>query len=219
MTETVPAFMIYNLAFMINSMFLSLFILTFISTAGLLLFIFKKVNTTVLNTLIALGAGSMLAVSLVHILPETMEESEYAIYAFLLGFVMIYIIEEFLTPHRHDHTHGDHSHEDPHEHYDHVAIVSFIAIFAHTLLDGVGIRASMELSEIAGYAMLFGVAIHQIPVSLSLAAILRESKISKQVQIILLVLFAVASPIGFLASGFVLENVDTNIIGLAAALA
>jgi zinc transporter ZupT len=85
----------------------------------------------------------MLAVSLIHILPESIEQSEYAIYAFLTGFIIIYILEELLTPHRHDHTHGDHAHEDPHEHYDHVAVVSFIAIFVHTLLDGLSIRAGM----------------------------------------------------------------------------
>lgn len=200
-------------------MFLPLLILTLISAAGLLLFVFKKVNTTILNLLIALGAGSMLTVSLVHILPESLEQTEYAIYAFLAGFILIYIIEEFLTPHHHDHAHGDHSHEDPHEHYDHVAVVSWIAIFAHTLLDGLGIRAGMWLSEVAGYAILFGVAVHQVPVSLSLAAILRESKLTKNTQIILLSLFALAAPIGYLLSDIVLSSVDTTITGLAAAFA
>lgn len=200
-------------------MFLPLLILTLISAAGLLLYFFKKVNTTILNLLIALGAGSMLAVSLVHIFPEALEQSEYAIYAFVAGFVLIYIIEELLTPHNHDHTHGDHSHEDPHEHYDHVAVVSFIAIFSHTLLDGLGIRAGMGLSQTAGYAILFGVAIHQIPVSLSLAAIFKESKLTKNTQLILLSFFALAAPIGYLLSDIVLSNVDATITGLAAAFA
>ena len=85
----------------------------------------------------------MLAVSLVHIFPESLERSENAVFAFLGGFIIIYLIEELMTRHRHDHSHGDHVHEDPHEHYDHVALVSFLAIFVHTLLDGMGIRAGM----------------------------------------------------------------------------
>jgi zinc transporter ZupT len=200
-------------------MFLPLLILALISATGLLLYFFKRVNATILNLLIALGAGSMLAVSLVHILPESLEQTELAIYAFLAGFLIIYIIEELLTPHGHDHKHEDHTHEDPHEHYDHVAIISFIAIFAHTLLDGLGIRAGMGLSEVAGYAILFGVAVHQIPVSLSLAAIFRESKLEKNTQITFLVLFALAAPIGYLLSDIVLSNVDELITGLAAAFA
>ena len=176
-------------------------------------------NQTILNLLIALGAGSMLAVSLVHIFPESLEQTELAVYAFLAGFIVIYLIEEILTPHRHDHAHGDHAHEDPHEHYDHVAIVSFIAIFSHTLLDGLGIRAGMGLSEVAGYAILFGVAVHQIPVSLSLAALLRESKLKRNTQIMLVTLFALAAPLGYLLSDLVLSNVSETIVGLAAAFA
>jgi ZIP family zinc transporter/zinc and cadmium transporter len=124
-------------------MTIPLILLTLISASGLLLYTRKSIPSQIINTLIALGAGSMLAVSLVHIFPEALEQTEYAVYAFLMGFVIIYLIEELLTTHRHDHTHGDHAHEDPHEHYDHVAIVSFVAIFAHTLIDGIGIRAGM----------------------------------------------------------------------------
>ncbi len=116
-------------------MFTPLIILTLISATGLLLYTRKNIPSTLLSLLIALGAGSMLAVSLVHILPEALEETDLAVYAFIGGFLLIYLIEEMLTPHHHDHGHGDHSHEDPHEHYDHVALVSFIAIFIHTLFD------------------------------------------------------------------------------------
>ncbi len=64
-------------------MFLPLLILTLISATGLILYFFKKINTTILNLLIGLGAGSMLSVSLVHILPESLEQTEWAIYAFI----------------------------------------------------------------------------------------------------------------------------------------
>lgn len=150
----------------------------------------------------------MLSVAVVHILPEALEETELAIYAFIAGFLLIYLIEEILTPHAHDHGHGDHSHEDPHEHYDHVALVSWIAIFIHTLFDGLGIRAGFGISPEIGYAILIGVAIHQIPVSLSLAAIFRESKFRKSTQIIFLTVFALAAGIGFTISDLVLSNVS-----------
>lgn len=200
-------------------MFLPLLILTALSASGLLLYFFRKPNTDYLNLLIALGAGSMLAVALVHIFPESYEQTEFAVYAFVWGFIAIYLVEELLTPHRHDHSHGDHAHEDPHEHYDHVAIVSFIAIFIHTLLDGVGIRAGMGLSETAGYAILFGVWVHQIPVSLSLAALMRESKLQKNIQITLVILFAFAAPLGYFLSDIVLSNVSEITVWLAAAFA
>lgn len=182
-------------------MFLPLFLLTLISASGLLLFVFRQINRTILNLLIGLGAGSMLAVSLVHIFPEALEQTQYAVYAFMAGFLIIYLIEEVLTSHAHDH-----GHEDPHEHHNHVALVSFIAIFVHTLFDGLGIRAGFGISPEIGYTILAGVAIHQIPVSLSLAAIFRESKFGKNIQIIFLMLFALAAPIGFGISDLILSN-------------
>lgn len=200
-------------------MLIPLLILAGISGAGLLLFLFKKLNQTILSLLIGLGAGSMLAVSLVHIFPEALEQTEYAIYAFMAGFLVIYLIEEILTPRAHDHGHGDHVHEDPHEHYDHVALVSFIAIFIHTLFDGLGIRAGFGISKEIGYSILAGIAIHQIPVSLSLAAIFRESKFTKKIQICLLVIFALAAPIGYILSDIILNNTSPIFTGLATAFA
>jgi zinc transporter ZupT len=196
-----------------------LLLLTLISASGLLLFMRKNIPTTLLNLLIALGAGSMLAVSLVHIFPESIELTETAVFAFLTWFIAIYLIEELMTRHRHDHAHGDHAHEDPHEHYDHIALVSWLAICAHTLLDGVGIRAGMGLSEMAGYAVLAGVAIHQIPVSLALASLLRESELPQKKQIILISIFALMAPMWYLLSDLILESVNETTVGLAAAFA
>lgn len=86
-------------------MFFSIFVLAIISAVGLLLFFFETINRTILGLLIGLGAGSMLSVSLVHIFPEALEQTPLAVYAFILGFLMIYLIEEILTPHAHDHGH------------------------------------------------------------------------------------------------------------------
>lgn len=192
-------------------------LLAAISSSGFFLYTQKKVSRRVLNLFIGLGAGSMLSLSLVHIFPEAFEETSFAVYAFLWGFLMIYLIEEFLTSHHHDHSHGDHSHEDPHEHYDHVAMVSFIGIFIHTLFDGVSIRAGFEISDQVWYASIFAIALHQIPVSLSLAAIFRESKLSKRIQFMFLSLFALAASIWFLLSHSLFAILPESFTALAAA--
>lgn len=121
-------------------------LLFLISSVGIILYFFREINQKILHLLIALGAGTMFSVSLVHILPESLEQSPFSIYAFVLGFLLIYILEEVLTPHFHDHEHHDHTHEDPHEHYNHVVLVAWIAIFAHTLFDGLGIRAGFTIN-------------------------------------------------------------------------
>lgn len=201
------------------TLFFPLLVLFIISSTGMILYFFQKINQTILNLLIALGAGSMLAVSLVHILTESLESSSLAIYAFMVGFLLIYLIEEFLTHRKHDHHHGDHTHEDPHEHYNHVALVTGIAIFIHTVFDGLGIRAGFGISPTLGYSILIGVAIHQIPVSLSLAAIFQESRFARHIQIIALLGFALAAPLGFYISDLLLSHSDAVLTALATAFA
>jgi len=196
-----------------------LILLSLISWSGFFLYGKKKISRCVLNMLIGLWAGSMLSLSLVHIFPEALEENSLAVYSFLAWFLLVYLIEEFLTPHKHDHEHGNHSHEDIHEHYDHVAIVSLIWISIHTLFDGVGVRVWFGISPEIWYAAIFAVALHQIPVSLSLAAIFRESKIVKKTQLLLLWFFALSASIWFILSDVLFSFIDTSIIPLIAAFA
>lgn len=95
----------------------------------------------------------------------------------------------------HDLLHGDHSHEDPHEHSHHIAIVTFIAIVFHTLFDGVAVRAGFEVSEAVGYSLILAVALHQVPVSLSLVAILWNTLFARNIQVFFVILFALSAPL------------------------
>lgn len=67
--------------------------------------------------------------------------------------------------------------------------------------------------------ILAGIAIHQIPVSLSLAAIFRESKFQRKIQITIMALFAIAAPIGYMLSDIILTNISIEFTGLATAFA
>ncbi len=201
------------------STFLILVGLFLISSVGMTLYIWRGISEKILHLLVALWGGTMLSVALVHILPESLEENSLAIYAFIGGFILIYLIEELLTPHHHDHTHGDHTHEDPHEHLDHVIIVSWIAIFLHTIFDGVGIRAGMSMSTDLGMSILTGVAIHQIPVSLSLASLLKRSHFQVKNQIHMLLAFSLSAPLWYVISDFFVPSQNILIVSLLTAFA
>jgi zinc transporter ZupT len=190
-----------------------------ISSVGTVLYFFKHINRQMLHLLISLWAGTMFGVALIHILPESLEQSPNAIYAFVLGFLLIYLLEEILTTHTHDHTHHDHTHEDPHEHHNHIVLVSWIAIFVHTLLDGLGIRAWFTISTTLGMSIFASIAIHQIPVSLSIGSMLRTSHLHRKTQLILVLLFGIAAPLWYIISDVFIRHISTNSIGLATALA
>ena len=48
---------------------------------------------------------------------------------------------------------------------------------------------------------------------------MRESKLQRNIQIFLVILFAFAAPLGYLLSDIMLSNVDEITVGLAAAFA
>jgi zinc transporter ZupT len=56
------------------------------------------------------------------------------------------------------------------------------------------------------------VVIHQIPVSLSLASLLRQSLFTPRGQSIFLVLFALAAPIGFILSNVIFSSLSASVI-------
>ena len=201
------------------SHFFLIFGLFLISSIGVILYLFQNINQKILHLLIALGAGTMFSVALVHILPESLEQNPASIYAFIGGFLLIYLLEEMLTPHSHDHTHHDHTHEDPHEHFNHVVLVSWIAIFIHTLFDGLGIRAGFAVNTTLGLTIFAGIAIHQVPVSLSITSMLRESAFSKKIQILMTILFALAAPIGYIFSSRLIADIPDSTVAFATALA
>lgn len=198
---------------------LIIFWLFSISAVGIILSLFRTVPEKLLHLLVALWGGTMLSVSLVHILPESLGENSLAIYAFVAGFLTIYLLEELLTPHHHDHHHWDHTHEDPHEHLHHVVIVSWIAIFLHTIFDGVSISAGLSLSRDLGMSILLWVAVHQIPVSLSLASLLKKSQFWNQMQIFLMCIFSLAAPLGYILSNTFIGGASIYIIALTTAFA
>jgi zinc transporter ZupT len=63
------------------------------------------------------------------------------------------------------------------------------------------------------------VAIHQVPVSLSLAALFQKSHFSKKVQIFGLLSFALAAPLGYFLSDLLMRRLNTTYTSLIIAFA
>jgi zinc transporter ZupT len=70
-----------------------------------------------------------------------------------------------------------------------------------------------------GLSILSGVAIHQIPVSLSVASMMRDSHFQKKTQVILIILFWLAASIGFIISAPIIGHLSPTLVALSSALA
>lgn len=145
----------------------------------------------------------MIGVSIIHIFPEVTETLKIAPFIFMGGFLLIYLLENAFMVHacvEHD------------CHFHQTSILSWVAILVHTIFDGVAISAAFSTNNTLGWTVLAGVVIHQVPVSISLVSLLTHSNFSRKVQNILMMLFVIAAPIGFVGSNLLFSHIPEAIV-------
>lgn len=143
-------------------------------------------------------AGSFLfSITIVHILPELFEthKDQFHIGMFiLLGFFFQQILEYFTSGVEHGHMHV-HNHGKKHSAWSGFSLM--IALCTHAFLEGT-ILAHPDIIH-GGHSqgtLLTGVVLHKIPAALALMTVLSCHYSAIKTQIALLLIFALASPLG-----------------------
>ena len=113
----------------------------------------------------AFAAGILLALTFVELFPEALElAGETAALGFVFGFAALFLIEGVFRAHT-----DDRPEEPLHEH----AIAPFVAGLAvHNLADGFAVGVGAETPEVTSWLVGVGILVHQVPVGVSLAAVL-----------------------------------------------
>lgn len=174
---------------------LILFISAFLG--GMSIFLQKKANTQRLKLILSFSGAYLFAITVLHLIPEVYLSAESSIGLFVIGgFLFQVVLEQFSEGIEHGHIHS-HSHA-------HVAFPFGImaSLCIHAFLEG------MPLAKGPQNELVFGIALHHIPAAFALGMVLIQNKVKKQIIILLLALFAVMSPLGYLlsntlSSGFV----------------
>lgn len=149
----------------------------------------QALTARVRSLAIAIAAGILLAVAFADLLPESLElAGQAASAAFIGGFALMFLIETFT----HAHTH--HAPDEQTHAHDLTPFVIGLAI--HNFADGFALGVSAALSPAAGSLVGLGVLIHQMPVGLSLAAVLSASHAAPRVVARAAILLGLAIPIG-----------------------
>jgi zinc transporter ZupT len=136
----------------------------------------------------AVAAGILLALAFVDLFPESLELAGVAaIMGFVGGFTLLFLTEAFTRAHTH------HSPEESiHKH----ALGPFVLGLAiHNFADGFVLGVSAEMSEVTSGLVGLGVLIHQVPVGISLAAVLLAARATRTRVIRTAVLLGLAIPL------------------------
>src|SRR5437660_11510092 len=112
-----------------------------------------------LQYFLALGAGYMLAVAFVEVIPESVRLSgETALLFVLMGYFIVHLFEHTLAPHFHF---GEETHTEEVSHH-HARTSVLVGMTIHTFFDGVAIAAGFLVSTWLGAVIFFAVVLHQL---------------------------------------------------------
>jgi zinc and cadmium transporter len=125
-----------------------------------------------LHYFLALGAGYMLSVAFVEVIPESVHLSgESALLFVLIGYFLIHLFEHTIAPHFHF---GEETHpEEMHEH--HARRTVLLGMTIHTFFDGVAIAAGFLISTYLGVLIFVAVFLHKLPEGFTVASVVLAS--------------------------------------------
>jgi ZIP family zinc transporter/zinc and cadmium transporter len=125
----------------------------------------KHWSRNAVETLIAVAAGFMLAVSLLEIIPESAEvHGDAAFIVVLAGYFLVHLTQHTLTQHFH-------FGEETHEVGRLVGQTALVGLLLHTFVDGVAITSAFGRSDDLGALVFAAVTLHKFPEGLAVASL------------------------------------------------
>lgn len=130
-----------------------------------------------LQYFLALGAGYMLAVAFLEVIPESIRISGKDALVFVVaGFFLVHLFEHTLAPHFHF---GEETHSEEVSHR-HVRRTVLLGMVIHTFFDGVAIAAGFLVSTWLGVVMFGAVFLHKLPEGFTVASFVMASGAGKK---------------------------------------
>src|ERR1041385_2476837 len=118
---------------------------------------------------LAFGSGTLLGITFLHLLPEAWElDPRWAGGAVLASFALLFAVEEFTVVHA-----CSEVAEDCHVHS--LGYGAFVALFLHSLADGLAMAFSFLGSASLGWVVSVAVIVHKFSDGLTLSSLLRAS--------------------------------------------
>jgi ZIP family zinc transporter/zinc and cadmium transporter len=122
-----------------------------------------------LKVFVALGAGFMLAVAFLEVLPRSLALTPLAFPLALAGYLLIHLFEHCLVPHFH-------FGEETPRHVEHLSRAGGTAAAAgltlHSFFDGLAIASGFLVSVPLGLLLFLAILIHKLPEGFTLGSIL-----------------------------------------------
>ncbi len=150
----------------------------------------KHWSRSAIEMLVAVAAGFMLAVSLLDIIPRSIEaDVESAPIIILAGYFLVHLTQHTLTQHFH-------FGEETHEVSRLVGQTALVGLLVHTFVDGVAITSAFNVSPSLGMLVFTAIALHKFPEGLAVASICLAAGMGRRLALLAAATLGVATVLG-----------------------
>jgi zinc and cadmium transporter len=171
---------------------------------GGLFILHREWSRQYLKYFIALGAGFMLAASILEVLPESVSLAGNRAYIFaLIGYFIVHFFEHTLAPHFHF---GEETHVEEFV-PEHAGISALLGLSIHTFFDGVAIASGFLVSGWLGAIIFLAIVLHKIPEGFTVASLMLASGQSRRTGLLASIWLGVATVAGVLLMGLLHSQV------------
>lgn len=124
-----------------------------------------RLGLQLIEGLLAFGAGFMLSVALVEVLPEAFARGGESAAAFvLLGYLLVHLTQHTATQHFH-------FGEETHAVTKVAGMTALIGLLLHTFFDGVAIASGFAVSGQLGVLLFLAVLLHKLPEGVTICSL------------------------------------------------
>lgn len=179
---------------------LSLIIVAVGIGSGLLPFVFTWTHVTA-HRWIAFGAGTILGVSFLHMIPEAFKMAGApGLTALMFGFLTLYLLELTSLDHPHD--------EDKGEFYE-IGLLTLAGLAIHDLVDGLALGSGLHVPELTP-AIFVALVLHKIPTTFALSLLMIHGGFKKGRIVLSIIGVLLAIPLGVLIAGQLVGRLGTH---------
>lgn len=118
-----------------------------------------------IDACLAFGAGFMLAVAVLGVMPEVLRDGPGEALFVLLGYLAVHLAQHVLTPHFH-------FGEETHRVSPGTGISALFGLTLHTFFDGVAIASGFLVSGQLGILLFLAVLLHKLPEGVTIASVM-----------------------------------------------
>lgn len=119
----------------------------------------------VIDACLAFGAGFMLAVATLGVLPQVLGAAPEAAIFVLAGYLAVHLAQHVLTPHFH-------FGEETHRVSAGAGVSAMLGLTLHTFFDGVAIASGFLVSGQLGVLLFLAVLLHKLPEGVTIASVM-----------------------------------------------